>query len=105
MQYEDDRKEKKRRDEMERQAREARAARHAAEATASRNRQQDNPDAASPVPDDDGSVSILPVHESEGVEDPVERSPSPDASAGMDNSTSAATNQPSTPPHVTVRLA
>ena len=72
MQYEDDRKEKKRRDEMERQAREARAARLAAVATTSRSRQQHNSDTASLAPDDDEPMSIRPVREGEGAEEQAE---------------------------------
>jgi len=108
MQYEDDRKEKKRRDEMERQAREARGARAAqlaAEATTSRNSQQRNQDAAGAAPDDEELMSALPVHEGEQAEELDEQSPSSEAPASADDNPPTSTSQPGAPPQVSVRFA
>lgn len=89
---------------MERQAREARAARLAEAAIASRNEQQHNRDSASTAPDDDAPSSILPVHEGELAEDPVERPLSPEAPTSADDNSPSSTGQPDTSPQVSVRL-
>ena len=90
---------------MERQSREARAAKLAAEASTARNGPQRNQDADSPAPDDDAPMSILPVHDDELAEDLAERSPSPDAPARTEANPPTSTNQPGTPPRVSVSLA
>lgn len=107
MQYEDDRKEKKRRDEMERQARvarEARAAELAAAATTSQNTQQRNEDASGASPDGDELFSNLPVHEDEQTEESDGRSPSPEAPASVDDNSPTSTSRLGTPPQVSVRF-
>lgn len=104
MQYEDDRKEKRRRDEMERQAREARAAKLAAAASTSRNEQRHNQDSSGIDPDDNAPMSILPVHEGELAEDPAERSLSPETPTSADNNAPTSTSKPDTSPQVSVRF-
>lgn len=105
IQYEEDRKEKKKRDEMDRQVREARAAMLAAGVTTSRDGKQHNQGAAGAAPDGDEPMSVLPVHEGEQTEDLGGRSPSPEAPAGANDNAPTSTNQPDTPPQVTLRFA
>ena len=104
MQYEDDRKEKRRRDEMERQAREARAARLAEAASTSRNQQQHNQDSSDIDPDDNAPMSILPVHEGELAEDSAEQLLSAETTISADDNAPTSTSKADKSPQVSVRF-